>query len=200
MGETEELGAAEQAEQIQKSLLVGGKQKSVPAGKTILMVIAQEDFKDEEYFVPKSRFESAGFAVKTVSGNMGMATSVGGQEAEVLGVEGEDGTQYEAVVFVGGPGITAYYTDTEFQLIAKQAFEAGKIIGAICLAPNILANAWILNGREATVFGNSAQLVSHGAKYTGERITIDGNIVTAIGPEAAPQFADAIVALLTNPD
>ena len=166
--------------------------------KKILMVVAQANFKDEEYFTPKDTFESVGFDVRTVSKNMGMAKSVGGQEVEVSGVVGENGDDYDAVVLIGGPGIISYYMDTDYQQVARQAFEGGKIVGAICLAPNILANGGILEGKRATVFGSETQLVSHGAAYTGESVTVDGNIITGIGPDAAAEFADAIVRMLSS--
>lgn len=39
-------------------------------------------------------------------------------------------------------------------------------------------------------------LKSNGAEYSGERITIDGRIITGDGPEAAEEFGNTIVKFL----
>ncbi len=71
------------------------------------------------------------------------------------------------------------------------------IVGAICVAPKILANAWLLGSREATVFPDSesiAYIESKGATYSEEQVVRGGRIVTASGPEASEAFAAAVVA------
>ena len=72
-----------------------------------------------------------------------------------------------------------------------------KIIAAICIAPVTLANAGILNGKKATVFPSGKNdLIRNGAKYTGDSVTVDGNIITANGPMAAEAFGKKIVEML----
>lgn len=73
-------------------------------------------------------------------------------------------------------------------------------LGAICIAPTILAKAHVLEGRRATVWNvdekQSQLLEKYGAEYTGEAVTIDGNIVTGNGPKAAVEFGKALAALV----
>ena len=71
------------------------------------------------------------------------------------------------------------------------------IVAAICVGPKILANAWLLGGRKATVFPDSesiAYIESKGATYSEERVARDGKIINASGPEASEDFAEAVVA------
>ncbi len=101
------------------------------------------------------------------------------------------------MVFVGGPGAAVYLNDKDILNLAKAAEKKGKIIGAICIAPSILANAGILGRKKATCFPSEAQnLEGRGAIYTRDDVTVYGNIVTADGPMAARKFAEAIVELL----
>jgi protease I len=89
------------------------------------------------------------------------------------------------------------YDDPDHLNLASSARDQDVIVGAICLAPKILANAGILEGKNATVFPDSesiAYLESKGATYTEEEVPRDGNIITASGPEASEAFADAVVA------
>jgi len=71
------------------------------------------------------------------------------------------------------------------------------VVGAICIAPGILARAGILKGRKATVFPSEIEaLKRNGAFYTALPVVIDGRIVTASGPEAAEEFGKALVKTL----
>ena len=81
--------------------------------------------------------------------------------------------------------------------IAQQAVEQNKILGAICIAPSILANAGVLKNKKATVYpSESSNLKTKGAIYTTEDVTRDGNIITANGPAAAQDFAETITQAL----
>ena len=73
----------------------------------------------------------------------------------------------------------------------------GKLVASICSAGGILANAGILKGRKATVFPAEIALIkSKGAVYTDTGVVVDGNLVTADGPEHAKIFGEAIVKAL----
>lgn len=169
-------------------------------GKSVLMVIAQEQFRDEELSVPKEAFETAGARVtvaapaKAPAKGMLGATVMPDLELAAVSVE-----EYDAVVFVGGVGAQSLFDDPTAHALAKGAAEGGKVVAAICLAPSILARAGLLDGRRATVWMSEKQTLSaHGAEYTGEAVTVDGSIVTANGPEAAGRFAHAVINALVG--
>ena len=104
---------------------------------------------------------------------------------------------YDAVVFIGGWGCAEYFDNLIIHKIAKQALEQGKILAAIELAPTILANAGLLNGKKATA-SRSYILKEKGAIYTGKHVERDGNIITGSGPNAATEFGQAIVSTLSE--
>ncbi|MBU1153352.1 DJ-1/PfpI family protein [bacterium] len=104
---------------------------------------------------------------------------------------------YDAIVFVGGGGSSEYWNNPAAHKIAKEMAVMGKVVGAICIAPVILANAGILNGKKATVFPSEIErLKAKGAIYTCAGVEIDGRIITANGPQSAALFGEAIVAAL----
>ena len=74
--------------------------------------------------------------------------------------------------------------------------EDEKVVAAICIAPSILVNAGILNGRRATAFPSERDNINAVGTFTGKPVEVDGKIITANGPEAAAEFgkkiADAI--------
>ncbi|MBN1916799.1 MAG: DJ-1/PfpI family protein [Verrucomicrobia bacterium] len=166
-----------------------------PPRTFILVVIAFERFRDEEYLVPREVFEAAGCAVTTCSTRLGTATGKLGAKVEVDVVLGEvSAAGYDAVVFVGGPGSKTLWDDAAAQGLARELSDAGRLVCAICSAPIILARAGLLDGRSATCFeGDRAELERRGAIYTGGEVTLDGRFITGSGPAAADAFAHAIV-------
>lgn len=104
---------------------------------------------------------------------------------------------FDAVIFVGGSGSVQYIDDPFAHKLARDAFEAKKIVGAICLAPMILAKAGILKYKRATVYPSEAEnLKACVVDYTGKPVEIYGNIVTADGPGSAGEFGTALLSLL----
>lgn len=168
------------------------------SGKRVLMVIAPENFRDEEFAEPKSVFEGIGMEVVVAS--RGVAEALGSLGAKVAvdkDISEVAAGDFDAVVFVGGAGAVVYFGAPEAHKLAREAFEQGKVLGAICIAPSILANAGVLEGKRATVFASEAgNLREKGAVYTGGPVTVDGKIVTANGPAAACEFGQAIVGVL----
>ena len=169
--------------------------------KKILFVIAYNNFKDEEYFIPKEVFENNGFSVTTASNAKGIALGVSGGEVEVNHLISEvNMNDFDALVFAGGPGcLDNLDNDISYNLINK-----AKIIGAICISPVILAKAGILKNKRATVWSSNMDkspiniLSENGAIFEDKDVVVDGNIITANGPDVAEEFGVEVVNLLTK--
>ena len=166
-------------------------------GKKALMVIAPSNFRDEEFSEPHKLLTSKGVEVTVASVGTAPAKGVLGKvvtpDTDVSSVNGDE---YDAVIFVGGPGVEelSLFNNGHFLRIAREADEAGKIVAAICAGPKILASAGLLQGRKATVYsGDVAYIKSKGADYVGQDVVQDGNIITASGPQAASKFGNKIV-------
>ncbi|MGC9031176.1 MAG: DJ-1/PfpI family protein [Minisyncoccia bacterium] len=169
----------------------------------IAIIIAFEDFRDEEYFIPKSEFENANFQVKTFSTRLGEALGVfGGTTSVDAIIDDLNVADFDAIIFVGGRGAKKYIEDKKCWEIAKEAVAENKILGAICIAPAILARAGVLENKMATVWSSemdksAIKILKEGkAKYIEKDVVKDGNIITANGPESARKFAKEIISLL----
>jgi protease I len=163
--------------------------------RRLLAVIAFERFRDEEYLVPRELFEQAGIATTACSTSLGTARGKLGARVEVeVRLADARAADYDAVVFVGGPGSKGYWDDEAAHALARAFDEAGKLVCAICSAPITLARAGLLEGRSATCFeGDRAELERAGATYTGAEVTLDGRFITGSGPAAAEAFAHTII-------
>jgi protease I len=164
---------------------------------SVLMVVAPTMFRDEEYEQPRAVFESRGASVTVASVCPGPITGRFGARAiaDVAIVDADPG-RYDALVFVGGAGAEVFFDDRDAHALARRAHDLGKVVAAICIAPSILARAGLLSGRQVTSFPDQeADLTSHGAIWTGQRVTVDAPFVTANGPESAREFGEAVAAL-----
>jgi len=165
----------------------------------ILMVIAHENFRDEELLTPKSIFEKEGFKVTVASTDTTPAKGMLGAKVkpDVI-VYDEDFSKYDAVVLVGGMGSTVYWNDEKIhKKIVDFIKDENKVLAAICLAPGTLAKAGVLKGKKATIWKSAAdEIKKGGGEYTGKPVERDGRIITGNGPDAAESFAKEIVKAL----
>lgn len=164
----------------------------------VLMVIAPERFRDEELFVTKEELEKAGHHTVIASSMKGVCPgSRGGKATATVTLNEVQASDYDCVVFVGGGGSKIYFRNEEALRIAKEMHKKKAVVAAICLAPVILANAGILNGKKATVAGTEAKTIENaGAMYTGPGVMVDGNIVTGNAPKSSRLFGQNIATLL----
>ena len=164
----------------------------------VLMVVAQRNFRDEELFDTKLELERAHHACTIASQDAGTCTGSRGRKTVAsLALESADADAYDAVVFVGGPGATVLFEDPTALAIARAMNTDGKVVAAICIAPTVLANAGVLRGRRATAFPSEIETITAaGATYAGAGVCVDGNVVTASGPDRAIAFGRELAKLL----
>ena len=162
------------------------------------MIIASKDFRDEEYFIPKSKLESAGYEITTASLALGECIGkLGGSAHAELVLNEVELDDFDAIIFVGGPGSCIYQNNEEAHRIARECLEKSKLLAAICIAPIILAFAGVLGGRKATVWnGDQKQeriFQELGVNFVDEDVVLDNDIVTGNGPAAAEKFSEVII-------
>jgi protease I len=168
--------------------------------KNVLMIIAEDKFRDEEYFQPKKAMEIKGIKVRTGSASLNTATGVlGGRVTPDLLIADADMKDYDALVLVGGGGAEQYYDDPAARKLVQQAASRQKVIAAICVAPVILARAGVLKGKKATVwYSDGLEITRAGGKYTAASVEKDGNIITADGPNSVQGFTDELLKTLLD--
>ncbi len=105
--------------------------------------------------------------------------------------------RYSGVIFAGGKGALELADHPTCQRLAREAAEAGKLIGAWDLSVAVPARAGVLRGRRVT--GSPAlaeELRRAGARYTGRPVEVDGTIVTAFDASAGVRFGKALVSVV----
>ena len=168
----------------------------------VLLIVAQNGYQPHEYGVPKKILENVGVETITASKQVGTCTATDKTTTEAtIAIADVNVSDYDAIIFVGGPGAVGYQEDVQAHLTAQEAINRGKLLGAICIAPTILAYAGVLEGKKATVWNqdnNQAEILTkNGAEFVDEEVVVDGKIVTANGPPAAEEFGNKILEMLS---
>jgi protease I len=171
------------------------------AGTKVLMIIAPEQFRDEELLEPQRILSEQGAHVTVASTKPGEAEGMLGAKVRPdTTIDTIKPADYHAVVVIGGMGSPEYlWNNPTLHDILKQCHQNNKVVAAICLSGAVLANAGVLAGKRATVYATPESLEaleSGKANYVKEHVVADGNVITADGPEAAPEFADEIATAL----
>ncbi|MBU0762502.1 MAG: DJ-1/PfpI family protein [Candidatus Altiarchaeota archaeon] len=164
----------------------------------VLFVIAQKDFRDEEYQIPRQIIEETGAKISVASPQGGTCTGTLGATVEadyMIDEVNED--DYNAIVVVGGSGSKKQlWNNNRLREIVSVINSKKGVVAGICLSSVVLAKAGALDGRNATVFETPEtleELRNFGAEYLKKSVVADGNIVTASGPEAATEFGMKVV-------
>jgi len=173
--------------------------------KKVLFVVAFNDFQDFELKNTKKVLKSAGAKIEICSSSLGTARGKHGSEVKVeVLINDVDVSNYEAVIFVGGPGAVEYLNSEYAYNVIREAVEKKKVLGAICMAPQIFAKSGILEGKKATVFTSDYDksgikiLEENKAVYIDEEVVADGIIISANGPDAAEKFGKKILEVLNK--
>ena len=105
-----------------------------------------------------------------------------------------DINEYDGVVLPGGlPGAYNLRDSKKVREIVQKLNDCGKIVAAICAAPEALESFNILSGKKCTSYPGFIQDKSS-LKYIEDEVVVeDENIITSRGPATALEFSLAIL-------
>lgn len=106
--------------------------------------------------------------------------------------------EFDAIVLPGGmPGSFHLKNSLLLKELLKDMNRKGKILGAICAAPQVLEAAGVLKTKHATCYPGVERELGK-AKFSQDAVVEDGNIITSRGVGTALYFALRLVARLVD--
>ena len=157
-----------------------------------------EGFEEVEALTCVDVLRRAGIDARMVSvtGNLAVKGAHGISVCADMLFEDADYGQCEMIVLPGGmPGATNLRDHAGLTAQIRAFTKAGKPLAAICAAPLALAAHGALDGKDATIYpGMEAHL--GGKESTGQTVTVDGSVITGMGPALAMEFALTLVEYL----
>jgi SagB-type dehydrogenase family enzyme len=110
-------------------------QSAVQIAKKAILIVPAARFTDAELFETQRILNEAGIASVVASSKIGVIQGAfGGIVASEITLDNLKVEDYEAVVFIGGPGVADYFNNPIILNIVKQASATNKVIGAISAA------------------------------------------------------------------
>jgi 4-methyl-5(b-hydroxyethyl)-thiazole monophosphate biosynthesis len=105
---------------------------------------------------------------------------------------------FDMIVLPGGqPGSDNLNADPRVKELITSFSQKGKLTGAICAAPIVLASAGLLQGKRATAYPSYKNRLGK-AVYEEKSVVTDGTVMTSRGAGTALSFGLAIVGRLVS--
>ncbi len=166
-------------------------------GDKIIVIIAEKGFLGEGCINQIEEFKKAGLEVTVASTIKGDCKGMFGTviKSDIL-IGDVTSSDYQALSIGGGRSL---WNIEALNKLVKEFNDAKKPVGAICMAPVILARNGLLKGKRATVFRSSQaieELKTAGANYIDYPVMRDDNIITANASTAATDYARTLIAAL----
>ena len=167
----------------------------------MVYVLLAEGFELVEAMAPVDILRRAKVEVKTVGVTGPRVKASNGVEVTAdLEIAGAVTEGLDCVVLPGGlPGALNLEQSPEVQALVDFCAQNGRLLGAICAAPSILAHKGLLKGREATAFPSFQKDVEQGGGRLSESYQ-DGPFIPARGRGVSTQFGLKLAGALTTPE
>ena len=161
-------------------------------------ILIDEMFEDSEFIYPYYRLLEAGVTVDVIGKKKGAFKGKHGTTANVTrAFEGLESGAYDGLYIPGGYAPDKLRREPLAVAFVRSAFEAGKVLCAVCHGPSLLISAGVLKGRRVTSYPSIRDdVVNAGGEYTGRASEQDGTLVTARDPQALPEMMRRFLPLL----
>ncbi len=163
-------------------------------------ILTENGFEESELTSPKKALEEAGAEVHIVSPQQSVVKGWDHDHWSIeipvdVNINEADMADYDALMIPGGvinPDLMR--RDKKCVEFAQQFMLAGKPVGAICHAPQLLIETGLLKGRKITSFGSiRTDLVNAGADWRDKEVVTDKGLVTSRSPEDLPAFNKKLI-------
>ena len=162
-------------------------------------VLIDNEYQDAEAIYPYYRLQESGLNVDLVGpqantnyqGKYGYTLTSDKSASDINVVD------YEAVVVPGGNAPDKMRIKESMVKIIQEAEQKGKVIAAICHAMQLLIEADVVNGKDATCYkAVKVDLQNAGGNYHNKEVVVDENLVTSRTPDDLPAFMRETLKLL----
>lgn len=168
-------------------------------------VVMTDLFEDIEFTSPRDAIVEAGHEVIVVGPEKGKIVTGKQEEAKIridVGIEEADPGDYDALLIPGGYSPDKLRADERFLDFVRHFSNEEKYIFSICHGPQLLVNADVLRGKDATSVSQvGVDITNAGGNYIDEPLVIDDSgLVSSRTPADLPQFNEGILSSLGKLD
>ena len=158
-------------------------------------ILVADGFEQVEMTKPREALDAAGAETKIVSLKsdqiQGMNHMEKGDKFDVdLTLDDARPEEFDALMIPGGLYNPDALRSNEDALdFARQFFQAGKPVAAICHGPQVLISADLVRGRKMTSWpAIKVDMRNAGARWVDEEVVVDNGLVSSRKPDDIPAF------------
>ncbi|QSJ15780.1 DJ-1/PfpI/YhbO family deglycase/protease [Nostoc sp. UHCC 0702] len=170
------------------------------SGKKKVAILIENDVEDVEFIIPCNGLKQAGIEVVVLGARMNEKYK--GKRGK-LTVQADATTteaiasEFDAVVIPGGMAPDKMRRNPSTVSFVQDAAQEGKLIAAVCHGPQLLIEADLLEGKQATGFSAIRKdIINAGANFQDQPLVVDGNLITSREPGDLAIFTTAILSRL----
>ncbi len=168
----------------------------------MVYILLADGFEEVEAMSPadalrRARVETAlvGVTGMTVAGSHGVRVEA---DMPLKKLKLED---CEALIVPGGlRGVQNIKKSKPAMEAIRAAYDAGRTVCAICAGPTVLAELGILDGKRAVCYPGMEGELTGAVPAPGERVVVDGSVITSRSAGTAWDFSFAILTALRGPE
>ena len=168
-------------------------------GKKVAILVA-DGFEQVEMTKPRAALDDAGAETKIVSLKSGQIQGMNhmekGDKFDVdLTLDEARPEEFDALMIPGGLYNPDALRSNEDALgFARQFFQAGKPVAAICHGPQVLISADLVRGRKMTSWpAIKVDMRNAGARWVDEEVVVDNGLVSSRKPDDIPAFNNKMI-------
>ena len=164
----------------------------------MVVMLLGKGFEESEAIVPLDLLRRAGVEVSTAALEGSQVTGSHGVTVTAdCGIAQVDADQVEMLILPGGlGGVSAIAGCPAATALIQRVSDRGGYVAAICAAPTILAGMGITDRRRAVCYPGMEEQMGSAVVQPGDRVVVDGRIVTGEAAGSAFAFGLKLVELL----
>lgn len=174
-------------------------------GESHVLIIATDGFEQDELFEPRRLLLEAGARVTLAApGRSPIQATVRDDPGRTIRpdrlIAEVDADDYDALLVPGGlRNPDALRTDHSAVALVRAFAAQDKPLAAICHGPWLLIEADVVRGHMVTGWRSiRTDLANAGGQVVDQPAVIDGNLITARGPDDVPQLTAALIARIES--
>ena len=163
-------------------------------------ILLESGFEDSELQVPLTALKKAGANTVIIGSRMNdeyqgkRGNASAKPDATAAEVRSED---FDAILIPGGNAPDKIRRNPHAVRLVIDAMAQGLPIAAVCHGPQVLIDADVLRGKQATGFKAIRKDIHNaGATYIDEPVVVDGNLITSRQPSDLAMFAVTLLSYL----
>jgi len=175
-----------------------GSGQEVPVRKGKVAILVENDYQDQEVWVPLYRLREEGYETVTVGPLAAAYKSKYGYPVQAqLAASEARAEDFLGVVIPGGWAPDRLRQHGSILKLVKDLYDKRRIVACICHGGWVLASAGIAKGRRLTSYvAIKDDLLHAGAEWVDQEVVKDGCLITSRKPDDLPAFCRELVKAL----